>query len=139
MAHLRNEAKAVRLMGVEFNADEMRYVVIDDLGGDVTITASNKLVLGDTRTRSALTAFQAALISTLNGANPERIAIKTKPETGRMKAGAAALKMEGLLLASARCDVEFVSGTRISRTEGIENNLHVYLQLALKAALAARD
>jgi hypothetical protein len=53
-------------------------------------------------------------------------------------AGAAALKMEGLLLANARADVVFLSGFRVGRTETIENSLHGYLQVALLTALAAR-
>lgn len=53
-----------------------------------------------------------------------------------MRAGAAALKMEGILLAAAQCDVEFISGKRINAC-GNGDGLKAYHQPAYKAAVAA--
>lgn len=128
----------MRIMGIEFAASDMHYVVIDCVDGDQAIVAANRLSLEDTRSRQAVTAFQSALATTLNGHNADLIAVKAKPEKGRLMAGAAALKMEGLLLANARVDVVFLSGSRVGRTETIANSLHGYLQVALLTALAAR-
>jgi hypothetical protein len=125
-------------MGVEFDASDMLYVVVEDHDGDAEVIAASRLSLDDTRSRSSLSAFQSVLATTLNSYAVDLIAIKSKPEKGRMMAGAAALKMEALLLASAKSDVRFVSGARVKQVESIDNTLHKYLQTALLTALAAR-
>ena len=112
-------------------------MVLERQGEKTSIKAANRLSLSDTRSRAVLVAFQSVVVTTLNDAAPERIAIKAKPENGRMRAGAAALKMEGIVLANAHCDVQFISGARVNRVETIENGLYAYLQDALKTALAA--
>lgn len=125
-------------MGIELNASDLNYVLIDvDENHDVSIVGANRLALADTRSRSALAAFQSALLTTLNDAAPTLIAVKSKPESGQMRAGAAALKMEGLLLANASCEVLFVSGARVNKVTDTADGLYAYLQPAYKAALAA--
>jgi hypothetical protein len=54
-----------------------------------------------------------------------------------MRAGAAALKMEGIILANSPCSVDFVSGARINACAVSDESLHAYLQPSLKAAHAA--
>lgn len=51
-----------------------------------------------------------------------------------MRAGAAALKMEGDTLATANCDIEFVSGKRINACEDGQG-INTYHQPAFKAAV----
>lgn len=126
----------MRIMGVEFRASEMLYVVVETDGATFNVLAANRMTLSDTRSRRSLVSFQSAISATLNDAAPDRIAVKAKPENGRMRAGAAALKMEGILLANAACEVQFISGARIKKVADHPNELHAYLQPALKTALA---
>jgi hypothetical protein len=128
----------MKVMGIEFDASKMHYVLIELLDdGSTAVSQSNKLVLGATRSRESLVAFQNAALTLFNSARPDLIGIKTKPEAGQMKAGAAALKMEGILLANAPCPVDFVSGARINACTVVDETLHKYLLPALKAAHAA--
>lgn len=127
----------MRIIGIEFESNKMNYVVIENNCDGIKICSADRLVLGDTRSREALIAFQDALKTLFNSAIPDLIGIKEKPETGRLKAGAAALKMEGIVLANAPCAMDFVSGARINRTNAFDDTLFGYLQPALKAATAA--
>lgn len=127
----------MRVIGVEFAGSDMLYVVLDRDTDKVRIVAANRLSLSDTRRRQDVAAFYNALTVTLNEYAADLVAIKLKPETGRMRAGAAALKMEALLLATAHADVEFVSGARMARVESMKSTLHAYLQNALRTGLAA--
>lgn len=130
----------MRIMGVEINAAELRYVIINvEAEARYDIEAANRLTLSDTRSPAALSAFQSAVITTLREMRPDLLAIKSKPEVGRLRAGAAAMKIEGILLANAQCEVDFVSGARVNKVEDQENDLHGYLQPALKCAIAANS
>lgn len=125
-------------MGIEFAASNLFYVSIKlQDNGSLLVSQANKLVLGDTRSREGLVAFQNAVSTLFNSAKPELIGIKSKPESGQMRAGAAALKMEGIVLANSPCFVDFVSGARINACTASDQTLHAYLQPALKAAHAA--
>lgn len=125
-------------MGVEFSASTMHYVVIELAeGNDIGVLQANKLVLGDSRSRDALVAFQSAVSALLKIVSPNLIGIKAKPESGQMRAGAASLKMEGILLANSPCEVDFVSGARINACTVSDDTLRAYSQPALKAAHAA--
>lgn len=112
----------------------MNYVLIEATDGAPLIKGSNRLSLGNTRCRDALAAFQDAVRTTFNATSPDIIAIKAKPEKGGMRAGAAALKMEGIVLANAPCATEFVSGAQINRCGASQNSLHNYLDPAFKTA-----
>lgn len=125
----------MKVMGVEFAASNMHYVVIElTEGNEIQVVQSNKLVLGETRSRDALVAFQRAVSALMNLVAPTSIGIKAKPESGQMRAGAASLKMEGIVLANAPCEVDFVSGARINACTVTDLSLHAYLQPALKTA-----
>lgn len=125
----------MKVLGIEFASSNMHYVVIELAeDNEIRVLQSNKLVLGDTRSRDALVAFQRAVSTLLNLVVPGTIAIKAKPESGQMRAGAAALKMEGIVLANAPCEVDFVSGARINACTVADDRLRAYLQPALKAA-----
>jgi len=123
-------------MGVEFAASNMCFVVLERTD-TVRVLAANRLSLEDTRSRTSVAAFQSALATTLHQHAIDLIAVKSKPERGRMMAGAAALKMEALLLAAARTDVEFISVPKVARAEALTNDLHGYLQTAVQTAMAA--
>lgn len=128
----------MRVMGIEFSGSKLYYVVIglqDD--GSLVVAHANKLVIGETRSRDSLIAFQNAVSTLFNSAKPELLGIKAKPESGQMRAGAAALKMEGIILANSPCSVDFVSGARTNACAASDDTLHAYLQPALKAAHAA--
>jgi hypothetical protein len=129
----RNDMK---VLGVEISGNDLIYVLISSSDEGVEIIQIDKLKLGSTRTSDSLRSFQSAVNTVLNDAEPELIGIKEKPEKGNLSAGSAALKMEGILLASSRCVVDFVSGKRINSCS--ENkDLKKYQQPAFKAAIAA--
>lgn len=111
----------------------MNYVLLEGDKEGFSVIQSNRLALGETRSRDALVAFQRAVQTTLNASSPDMVAIKEKPEKGGMQAGAAALKMEGIVLANAPCPVEFVSGARINKNSA-SRSIQAYFLPALKAA-----
>jgi hypothetical protein len=127
----------MRVLGVEFNARKLLYVLVDGDGEFINVVAKNWLELPETRSRDALVAFQVALCTVYTSAKPDMIAIKEKPESGAMQAGAAALKMEGIALANAPCRVVFVSGARINKCDTELEGLPKYYGPALKCALVA--
>lgn len=125
----------MNVLGVEFESKRLNYVLLVCDGDDCKIAQSNRLELTDTRSRESLRSFQNAVSTLFNGTKPDIIGVKDKPESGAMRAGAAALKMEGILLAAAPCDVDFVSGKRINACAN-GDGLKAYHQPAFKAALA---
>jgi hypothetical protein len=128
----------MNVMGIEFAGSKMHCVVValaDD--GTLKVVRTSRLVLSDTREREALNAFQTAVKAAFQASEINLIGIKDKPEKGAMSAGAAALKMEGIVLANATCPVDFVSGKRINDCKTEDKTLHAYYEPALKAASAA--
>jgi hypothetical protein len=126
----------MRILGIEFAAKNLNYVLISYVEDTITVVTANRLTLTDTRTPDSLRSFHDAVSTLLNGTNADRIGVKYKPESGQMSAGAAALKMEGILLAIAPCDVDFVSGQRVN-AEDQSDELKAYQQPAYKVAQAA--
>lgn len=130
----------MKVIGIEFASSDMNYVVLERTGIDtLQVLASNRLSLRDTRSPDALRAFQQAVQTLMRDTSPTRIAIKDKPEKGSMRAGAAALKMEGIVLASAPCDARFISGARINKCGTPETPLNAYHHPAFKAATCAAN
>ena len=127
----------MRVIGVEFSSNIMNYVVVEKSQAGLNVISANRLALVDTRSKDALVAFQDAVMTLYNTATPELVGIKEKPEKGKLMAGAAALKMEGITVANAPCPVDFVSGARINKTDVTDEALYGYLQPAFKAAVAA--
>jgi Holliday junction resolvasome RuvABC endonuclease subunit len=124
----------MKIIGIEIASNIMNYVVIEKRISSINICSANRIVLTDTRSRESLTAFQNAVKTLYNSYQPTKIGIKEKPETGKMKAGAAAMKMEGIILANATCDVDFVSGQRVNKSSAKDDSLYDYFQPALKTA-----
>lgn len=129
----------MKVLGIEFSGNNLHYVLVEKGIEDFCVLQSNRFVLSETRSRDALVAFQNAIHTLYNSSVPDYIAIKEKPESGKMKAGAAALKMEGIALANAPCPVEFISGARINKCAVSRGNLLKYLEPALKAAVVALE
>lgn len=129
----------MRIIGIELDSNKLNYVIVEGTRAHFTVQSANRLSLAETRSRGALVAFQDALKALFNSASPDLIAIKDKPESGRMRAGAAALKMEGIALANAPCEIDFVSGARVNKVQETEPSLFAYLQPAYKTALSALE
>jgi hypothetical protein len=127
----------MKVLGIEYSSNKLHYVLVEEHGEDFQVLQSNRLMLTETRSRDALVAFQNAILTLYNSTTPNLIAIKEKPESGKMPAGAAALKMEGITLANAPCPVEFISGARINQCTASWGALPKYLEPALKAAVAS--
>ena len=127
----------MKIIGIELDSNKMNYVVINKIDDSYEVLSGSRIILTGTRDRNALIAFKNAVTSLYNSAKPNLIAIKEKPESGKMRAGAASMKMEGIALANSPCDVDFVSGKRVNQSEETDDNLHGYLQPALKVAHAA--
>ena len=130
----------MRALGIEFAGDKLRYVLVVDHEDGVHVETGNVLTLGGTRDPLALRAFQAAVVAMMNATAPDLIAIKEKPERGQLKAGAAALKMEGITLAVSTVPVDFVSGARVNAVpEGpsLNNNQQPSYRTAIAALTRA--
>jgi len=116
----------------------MNYVLVaQSLDGHLSVENANRLTVGDTRSSEDLRAFQSAVRTLANDTAPDLVAIKEKPEKGAMMAGAAALKMEGIVLANMTCRVVFISGNRINRCSETAGSLKEYHKPAFKAAAVA--
>lgn len=133
--HLATMKGIMRVLGVEFVASNMIYVLLEKSESGLVVKQKNRLALGETRSSEALIAFRQAVQTTLNDNLPDRIAIKLKPEKGVLQAGAAAIKMEGIVLASAPCPVDFVSGARINKCAAVDSSLAAYFHPAYKAGV----
>ncbi|MBF0098779.1 MAG: DUF3010 family protein [Magnetococcales bacterium] len=129
----------MKVLGLEFASSNLNYVAIIGSSDSYRIETSSRISLGGTRDRDALVAFQDAVNTLLNDVAPDVLAIKEKPETGKMRAGAASLKMEGIILANASCPVVFISGQRLNQTADKAPALVSYLQPALKVAVVAMN
>jgi hypothetical protein len=84
--------------------------------------------------KRALAAGASGILLSVANANAQEMPLEEK---GTMQAGAAALKMEGIVLASISCPAKFVSGARINKCSQAATSLHAYHQLAFKAAVSA--
>ena len=129
----------MKALGIEFSSNKLIYVLVETLNGQFFIQSKNKLELSDTRDREALIAFQTALRTVYTATAPDVIGIKTKPEKGQMSAGAAALKMEGISLASSPCPVHFLSGSKINACQAHEDGMKKYQIPAFKSAILALE
>ena len=126
----------MRSLGVEFSASEMRYTILDSKNDNIRVIDSGRLKLTDTRDPGALRTFSTAVDAVLTSAAPNIVGIKLKPESGNMRSGAAALKMEGIFLSRLPCGVKFISGAKISKTF-VPDSVKRYLSAAYAAASCA--
>ena len=65
----------MKVLGVEFAANNMNYVVIErDEAGKATLRSANRLSLSETRSGDCLRAFQGAIQTLLKDAAPDLVA-----------------------------------------------------------------
>jgi hypothetical protein len=127
----------MKILGIEFASSEMMYVAIEGERDAYSVVSASRMTLGGTRDRDSLASFQDAAKTLLNEIDPDLLAIKEKPERGKMQGGAASLKMEAIVIANTSCPVDFVSGRRVNEIEDGGETVYAYLRPALKAALVA--
>lgn len=129
----------MRSLGIDIAASDLRYVVIEVSGTTPQLIAANTLQLAQTRDVKSIKAFQTALAAVFTEATPSVVAIRAMLEKGRMGAGAAALKIEALVLAQSLAPVRFYTNQRLAKQTAPGFNLPGYFDSAIKAALAAID
>jgi len=130
----------MRVLGVVFESNVMRYVLVEVTEQGEELIQSNKILISDTRSKDAVKVFSTALQSVFNGCDVSLVGIKEKPESGvcKYRAGAAALKMEALLLlAAVKAEVKFVSGSKIKSCDMPIERLSKFHVDAFKAAIVA--
>lgn len=127
----------MKIIGVDFDATKALFVVVEGAAeGAPTVLDTKKLQLADTRSAEALKSVRAEIADFLEKHSADAISIRSKPENGQMRAGAAALKMEALVLAeSGRSEASFVSSVKTSKMSDAPG-LYAYFQTAFKAAAA---
>ena len=109
----------------------MNYVLVVD-GAPA---GQGRLELEDGRSAPAMAAFKKEIRTLLDECRADVVHIKAKPESGQMRAGAASLKMEAVLLAEAEIEVVFVSAQAAAKIEK-HPGLYAYQQPAWQAAMA---
>lgn len=129
------------IIGIEFASRHMNYVVMTgNRSADLRLSTADRLSLDGTRSCDALRAFQTAVQTVFKDVTPTLLAIKHKPEKGALQAGAAALKMEAVVLANAPCEARFISGSRINKcATAPASPINAYHLPAFKAAICAAD
>jgi Holliday junction resolvasome RuvABC endonuclease subunit len=125
----------MKVLGIDFDANKAHFVLVSEENGSLSVCFKERITLTETRSAKEMTAFRDAFRKVLEQASPEAVSIRAKPENGQMRAGAAALKMEAVILAEATVPVEFVSSVKASKQED-RDGLFAYLQPAFKAAAA---
>lgn len=129
----------MQILGIELDSNRLCYVLVSgNSSSDAVLQGSGKLQIGETREADDVRKFAAQVADLVAGLSPDRIAIKAKPESGQMRAGAAALKMEAILIAKSACDVYFLSPQRLKPIED-RPELFSYLQDAWRAAVGGFD
>jgi hypothetical protein len=128
-----------KTLGIELDSNRLCYVLVSGSSPeDATVVGSGKLQLGETREADDVRKFAAEVADLVQSLGPDRIAIKAKPENGQMRAGAAALKMEAILIAKTFCDVYFLTPQHLKKIDD-NGELYAYLQGAWKAAVGGFD
>lgn len=124
----------MRILGIDFDATKVAFALVVRDGDGFSVIAKDRIQLAETRVAADMAAFKVAIVKLLESTSPDEIAIRTKPEVGQMRAGAAALKMEAIILSESKVPVEFVSGAKVNKEQNGEK-LFAYLQPAYKAAV----
>ena len=103
------------ILGIDLDSKTLRWVEVHSGGASHEAGSSGRIVLTATRDVDAMKRFAAALQDVLAEIGPTKIAIREKPETGRIRAGAASLKMEAIILNLALVPVEFIGVSMINK------------------------
>ncbi len=130
----RSKGGSVKVLGIDFDANKAFFVLVSGSHEEATVEHRERLQLADTRSQADMAAFRDEFRKLLEKCAPEAISVRAKPENGQMRAGAAALKMEAIVLAESTAPVDFVSSIKVSKQTDREG-LFAYLQPAYKAAM----
>jgi hypothetical protein len=127
----------MKVVGVDFDANKVLFVVVEGgPEGEPSIVDTKRFQLDDTRDADAMKKVRDEIRGLLAAHADACLSIRSKPENGQMRAGAAALKMEALVLAeSGSAEVSFVSSVKAGKMPEAPG-LFAYLQTAYKAASA---
>lgn len=129
----------MNILGIELESNRLAYVYVrHETSTYPRVLQRGKLEIGSTRDASDIRKFADELRVLLGSLSPEAISVKAKPESGQMRAGAAALKMEAILVASTSCPVHFLTPQSLKAVED-NPDLFAYLQDAWKAAVRGFD
>lgn len=125
----------MKVMGIELDSNRLNYVIVArSLPEEANVVASGKLQLEGTRDADALRAFARECRELFKDQSPDAIAVKAKPESGQMRAGAAALKIEAAIMAQSTCPVYFLTSQQMKSVDD-NSELYAYQQGAWKAAV----
>lgn len=119
------------VMGVDFEPKRLLHVT----ARDGILAESGMIGFGATRSAEDVRAFASEFSRIVASVRPDLIHVRSKPEKGQMRAGAAALKMEALVLCLSGCPVRHLSPRSLARIDD-NPDLFAYQQGAWKAALA---
>jgi hypothetical protein len=125
------------ILGIDLDSKTLRWVEVHSGGASHEAGASGRIVLTATRDVDAIRRFAVALQDVLAEIAPTKIAIREKPETGRIRAGAASLKMEAIILSLASVPVAFIGGSAINKCQESHPRLKEVDVPAFKAAVCA--
>jgi len=123
----------MKVLGIDFDANKACFVLVTKSGEDISAGLRERIQLAETRSRAAMAEFRDNVRRIIAEADPDKLSIRSKPENGQMRAGAAALKMEAVILAESPCEVDFVSSVKVGK-QADQDGLFSYLQPAYKAA-----
>ncbi len=125
----------MKVLGIDFDANKAAFVLVSGIHEEAEVAHKERLQLGETRSQTDMATFQAGVRRIMELCAPDAISVRAKPENGQMRAGAAALKMEAIVLAESTAPLEFVSSVKASK-QADRDGLFAYLQPAYKAAMA---
>lgn len=126
----------MRYLGVEFQSDQTVWVSIFVDGGEVSNFETGFIKIGGTKSADDMKQYAADLKQLFADYPATKIAIKDKPETGRMRAGAAAMKMEGVFLLTAPYEVKFLSPKAVAKAMETASGVKEKYKDAYRAAVA---
>ena len=126
----------MRYLGVEFQADQTVWVSIIVDSGEVSSFETGFLKINGTKSAQDMKQYQEDLKQLFVDYPATKIAIKDKPEAGRMRAGAAAMKMEGIFLLTAPSEVKFLSAKAIAKAMETATGVKEKYKDAYRAAVA---
>lgn len=123
-------------LGIDFQSDQTFWASIFVESGEVSKLATGSIKIGGTKSAKDMKQYEADLKQLFAHYPATKIAIKDKLETGRMRAGAAAMKMEGIFLLTAPCEVKFLSPRAVAKAMDMALGVAVKCKDAYRAAVA---
>lgn len=125
------------VLGIDLDSKTLRWVEVHRVGESHEAGASGRIILAATRDVEEMKRFAKTLKDVMDEVAPKKIAVREKPEAGRIRAGAASLKMEAIILSLAQVPVEFVGTAAINKCHEAHARLKEAEIPAFKAAVCA--